>query len=535
MQEKKTYFLILLAIVMAAFHQGLFLNWTNDDAFISYRYAENLRAGKGLVFNPGERVEGFSNFLWVIILALFNFLGLSPLILSKIISFFFSLLMIFLIFKTAQAFGLDKLFSFLCALTFSFSSSLAYFAMSGLETILYTFLLLLSAFINEKYEKEPDKKYLFYLYGALLAASLTRPEGFLFFLISFAYHILKKAILRKGIQLKKILQIQSLFLLIYAFLLLIRYWYYGDLLPNTFYAKPQGTFVELGYSAFFSNFINALFSGSFLLIPILFLLVKKKYFQRYLYPLLFCLGQIAFMSYAGDWMAFGRFFFPVLPIVIVLTFVLLDLISANLKKSKLKLAIKSLSIVLIVIFAGLNTFQTGKALLHKDAYPYLVMNSSLLIEVGKWLNQNYPPETVLALRRQGAIPYYSGMKSIDILGLTDKEIARTLSKEKDTLKQNKINAEYILNQRPDVMILFSSESYYDGWMYDKSNPEDRLFHLEYLLHKGAVEKGYQVLNPLPLGLKEKMHILMAPRENLTKLKLSSEKLAEKLNSPRDKQ
>src|SRR5262245_20471697 len=50
-----------------------------DDAFISFRYARNLAQGYGLVFNPGfERVEGYSNFLWVIILALGQFLGFAP-------------------------------------------------------------------------------------------------------------------------------------------------------------------------------------------------------------------------------------------------------------------------------------------------------------------------------------------------------------------------------------------------------------------------------------------------------------------------
>ena len=50
-----------------------------DDAFISFRYARNLATGHGLVFNPGhEPVEGYSNFLWVLILAGARFVGLSP-------------------------------------------------------------------------------------------------------------------------------------------------------------------------------------------------------------------------------------------------------------------------------------------------------------------------------------------------------------------------------------------------------------------------------------------------------------------------
>jgi hypothetical protein len=52
--------------VYAAFHLD---QWGFDDAFTSYRYAENLVQGHGLVFNPGERVEGYSNFLYVLIMA----------------------------------------------------------------------------------------------------------------------------------------------------------------------------------------------------------------------------------------------------------------------------------------------------------------------------------------------------------------------------------------------------------------------------------------------------------------------------------
>ena len=40
-----------------------------DDAFIAFRYVRNPVAGHGTAFNPGERVEGYSSFLWVLELA----------------------------------------------------------------------------------------------------------------------------------------------------------------------------------------------------------------------------------------------------------------------------------------------------------------------------------------------------------------------------------------------------------------------------------------------------------------------------------
>ncbi len=50
-----------------------------DDAFISFRYTRNLLEGHGLVFNPGERVEGYTNFLWILELAaLWAIFGIRP-------------------------------------------------------------------------------------------------------------------------------------------------------------------------------------------------------------------------------------------------------------------------------------------------------------------------------------------------------------------------------------------------------------------------------------------------------------------------
>ena len=63
--------LILLAAALAvllATARG-YLPFVADDALISFRYSERLLDGKGLTFTDGERVEGYSNLLWVLIVA----------------------------------------------------------------------------------------------------------------------------------------------------------------------------------------------------------------------------------------------------------------------------------------------------------------------------------------------------------------------------------------------------------------------------------------------------------------------------------
>jgi len=67
---------LLLWIVVAG---RVFGEWQMDDAFISYRYAWNLLHGNGLVYNPGEPVEGYTNFLWTLLSAGAMKLGWNPL------------------------------------------------------------------------------------------------------------------------------------------------------------------------------------------------------------------------------------------------------------------------------------------------------------------------------------------------------------------------------------------------------------------------------------------------------------------------
>jgi arabinofuranosyltransferase len=60
----------VLVFMTAAAVLAILRAWLTDDAFISFRYARNLVEGHGLVYNPGERVEGYSNFLWTLWCAL---------------------------------------------------------------------------------------------------------------------------------------------------------------------------------------------------------------------------------------------------------------------------------------------------------------------------------------------------------------------------------------------------------------------------------------------------------------------------------
>ena len=77
--------LILLALVLATVLASAYGLCTQDDAFISFRYAQNLWEGHGLVFNSGEKVEGITNLLWTLFFVPAFALNIDPVLFSIIL------------------------------------------------------------------------------------------------------------------------------------------------------------------------------------------------------------------------------------------------------------------------------------------------------------------------------------------------------------------------------------------------------------------------------------------------------------------
>lgn len=66
-KKYQVYLLAIAGTLPALWSEKVFWTFTIDDVFISLRYAKNAARGFGLVFNPGERVEAFTNLLWTLI------------------------------------------------------------------------------------------------------------------------------------------------------------------------------------------------------------------------------------------------------------------------------------------------------------------------------------------------------------------------------------------------------------------------------------------------------------------------------------
>jgi len=173
---KAVVLVLLLCFAFLVLETVIFEN-TWDDAYISYRYAENFAENKGLVYNEGEYVEGYTTFLWVFILGLLGKLGFDIPSTGKILCLLFGFGTVLITYLIGRK--LDKGYStaaILAALLLTFRIDYGVHFQSGMETSLHVFMLALAF-----YSYMNRYKYSFLVTGFIAALlPLIHPEGILF-------------------------------------------------------------------------------------------------------------------------------------------------------------------------------------------------------------------------------------------------------------------------------------------------------------------------------------------------------------------
>jgi arabinofuranosyltransferase len=262
MSESRPRTLFVAALVpLLAFlgWQAIRTYWLCDDAFISFRYVRNLVEGRGLVFNPGERVEGYTNFLWVLELAaIWKVLGIRPEAACWVLSLLYTAgtiaLTIVLALRTTFR---ECRYLVACGalLLLGASHTFAIWATSGLETRQFTFFVLLAAvFLGAR-----EKRRLVLASLALALAESTRPEANLLWLCALGWLWLDRRSPRD------LLALAAPYVAIVAVHFLWRWSYYGDLWPNTYYAKHVRGWPEAGIRYFGAATIEF---GLYALVPL---------------------------------------------------------------------------------------------------------------------------------------------------------------------------------------------------------------------------------------------------------------------------
>jgi len=321
------WLLVLLALVWAGWGAGSAW-WTTDDAFISFRYARNLVDGAGLVFNPGERVEGYTNPLWTVWAALGLRLGFSAENWANAWGLAAYLATIALLGWNSLALARTRthagLLLPLAAIGAALHREWQIFAVSGLETAAFTFLLL-AGFLAVAWAHE--RPALAALGGALFAlAALTRHDGLLPAAFAGLYLLIGSE--RRW---SSAVSYAVPFLALWGPATLWRISYYGDFFPNSYYAKSaylawygQGLrYVQLYLEKYWALALGPLLLAAVVALrragPLLERLAPVSVERRQL--LLGTALAAAYVFYVvrvgGDFM-FARFLVPVTPFLLIL-------------------------------------------------------------------------------------------------------------------------------------------------------------------------------------------------------------------------
>lgn len=443
--------LLLLALVLLA---HVLSYWVLvDDAFIAFRYAENLSRGLGLVFNEGERVEGYTDFLWVMLLAGAHTLGASTPETARVLGAVFAIATLPVVYHAGRRYlGLGEWVALLpCGIVVA-SAPVAMWSGGGLETSLYMllFTLALGAMLRDLRADSavPVSGLVFGL------ATLTRPEAAGLFAVGWAY-----ALVFRLTGLRTLLGTAVGFGIVFVPHFVFRLLYYGYLLPNTFYAKTSasGALVQDGLQ-YLGEFLWC--HGVWALPALAGLALGGRFRERMVRLLpIALLGAAAcyIVVVGGDIYPFSRFCAPYLPWLALLLCAGAQRLGAVVERRRLGAASSaSVSPVLVIVIA-VSVMVPAKlwpdARYRREILEYGESTQGLR-DYGLWLRQHRPPDTTIAISSLGRVPYYSGLETIDMLGLADTHIAhREMELAPGFLGHQKYDSEYILSRSPDIVVL----------------------------------------------------------------------------------
>lgn len=401
------------------------LRFVQDDAFISYRYAANLARGNGLVWNVGERVAGYTNFLWTVLMSLPIVMHRSPVPFSYLVGltcFVVSLLLTFGIARRLLTYGGALLATLLTGLNYSF----ALYATGGLETPLVATALLAAFYfaLPLLLDESPSSQALLFLSLASVTALLTRLDSAVYLTVLQALVLYKLLSLRADW--RKWVALLAPEVVIFAAWCIWQTSYYGELLPNTFYLKiaseSAGVRYANGFWFVYQFLLKYLFLVGFLLFA--FHLRSLRRNTALLAIATISLAWCAYVIYAGgDFMEY-RFMVAVIPLLAIL------LVWACLQTMRWNIGPVILGLALITAVGPWQPVELAPQ--HFDVETRERLIRHLTPEGGDWeavgqtLGRVFhgSPQVTIAVMPAGVIPYYSQLPSVDMLGLNDRWIAR---------------------------------------------------------------------------------------------------------------
>ncbi|MGH9750964.1 MAG: hypothetical protein ACRD6R_13730, partial [Candidatus Polarisedimenticolia bacterium] len=428
-----------------------------DDAFIVYRYAGNLARGMGFVFNPGERVEGVSCFLWTLFLTPFAAAGLPLPLVAPVLTLLTGLATLVLV--PGLSARLDGRASpaprdLAAALLLAAHPAFAAWSAGALETVPYALLLVLA--LRDHPGGTGGKGFRSAVWMGL--ATLLRPEApFPAAALACDRWLRGRAGgLSPATRIRDLLAWGGVVLAFFLPFLLFRFLYFGAWLPNTWHAKTgagpvttiqEGARYVMEFAAglapgFGATGRPAAAAGALLIVALLAWALPRE--RPRPAALMTASILLAVVLEGGDWMILHRFLVPALPFLFCVLAGAAGRMMDRAPRLRAPAAAAGLLLLASFITAGVRA-RDGANGLKINAAGYRLAHD----EVARFLAAGAAPGDRVALMDIGRIGYATGLPIFDISGLTEPGVARAPG----GFLEKEYPAAGVLGRRPRYIVL----------------------------------------------------------------------------------
>lgn len=412
------------------------LGFPLDDSWIHLQFARNLAAGNGLSYEPGRPVTGSTAPLWTVLVSLVFSLPGSPLAWVKALGIVLYAGCALGVYGLARRFGVGHGLALVAAVGFVATDWMVWSALSGMEVMLFCGLSVWGMIFHLRERRRPHSPPLALPLFAL--STLARPEGILLLALATLDRLLRLKV--KGGRLalsapgwKSLARGWALALALLVPALLFYRWAGGLWLPTTYSVKTEGVRHLLPSTRDLYQVLGVLFRPQ----PFLLLLSAAGIVRllervgtrrdRGLLPALWLVAlPLAYSTLSSGEGSlplgnFGRYVFPLFPALLVLGVVGLEPLARRWRRLRGRgtALLAATAVLLVVLFwPTLSTLVSGVG-----RYTHNVADVTQSdVAMGRWIEDNLPPDATLGLQDIGAIKYHVKNPIVDLTGIVNPEI-----------------------------------------------------------------------------------------------------------------